>query len=207
MRVFNFSLPIAACQRWRRGRRPRLSALGLHSQAPGFLDTVGRGAPLRFLYPRMMDVRAAFLTYLICNISGSGGNLPYSPGIGKTWLLMNVHFLISPGSRREQNPLTNQALASGDGPVPSVCRPRGPRASYLFAHCHVSSSLGFLCLRSAPPLPPPPDLTHFSKPQPHSEPPFKSTNFEKSISSSIKTASLPSSLRWGWGGDVLVTWG
>lgn len=93
--VFNFALPIAACPRLRRGWRPCLSAFALHSQAPGFLDTVGRGAPLRFLHPRVTDVRAAFLTHLICNAFGSGRSLPYSPGTGKTWLPGNGHSLIS----------------------------------------------------------------------------------------------------------------
>lgn len=195
MRVFNFSLPIAACQRWRRGRRPRLSALGLHSQAPCFLDTVGRGAPLRFLYPRMIDVRAAFLTYLICNISGSGGNLPYSPGIGKTWLLLNVHSLISraPGESRILLPTRPWRVEMARSPLSAGPGVREPLTSLPTATC--PPHLGSCVSVAHPPVSPPPDLTHFSKHQPHSEPPFKSTNFEKSISSSIKTAPLPSSLR------------
>lgn len=122
----------------------------LHSQAPGFLDTLGRGAPLRFLHPRVTDVRPGFLTHLICNIFGSGGNLPYSPGTGKTWLHINVQSLISRAPEESRI-----LLPPGLGEwrrllVPSVCRPTGARASYPFAGCHGSSSPGSPRLRSAP---------------------------------------------------------
>lgn len=187
MCVFNFALPIAACPRLRRGWRPCLSAFALHSQAPGFLDTVGRGAPLRFLRPRVIDVRAAFLTHLICNVLGSGRSLPYSPGTGKTWLPSNGHSLISqapeeskillpPGLGQWRRPGALCLQAQGCTPLaPSPAAPGPPhlgrRACAFAAH---------------PLLSPPPCLTRFSELRPHSEPTSKPSSFQKSISSPLK---------------------
>lgn len=80
------------------------------------------------------DVRAGFVTHLICNIiCGSGGNLSYSPGSSKTGL----HITVSPPGAEEESRglsplcLCNHAPRQGAMAAPLCLRPAG-RARFSF---------------------------------------------------------------------------